>query len=105
MSHGTIVKTMNIQSQHTNMNGDGRVNKEQQLERRLDKSRNFNNLNAAQYDHGLNRETWCTRWVRVLKKAFKRGNTMKGPKYNEKAKNKVVFIFFFVRFPEVFIFF
>merc|ERR1712127_635812 len=54
---------MGIQSQHTNMNGDGRVfhiNKEQQLERRLDKSRNFNNLNAAQYDHGLNRETWCT---------------------------------------------
>merc|ERR1712032_1200570 len=51
---------MGIQSQPTNMNGDGRVNKEQQLERRLDKSRNFNNLNADQYDHGLNRETWCT---------------------------------------------
>ena len=41
------------------MSGADRVNKEQQVERRYEKSRNFNNLDSDNYDYGLVRETWC----------------------------------------------
>merc|ERR1712224_559680 len=41
------------------MSGADRVNKEQQVERRYEKSRNFNNMGSDNYDYGLVRETWC----------------------------------------------